>query len=174
MLMFEEQLAHPTAINEYLFLGSVRTLESSTFMRNIQCVISVMKSPPKIENVKQLIVSIEDMTEINITSYFSLVFEHIESCRANNEKVLVHCEKGMSRSSSFVIAWLLQEGHTNGKQVDYQEVLRELVKKRSLVAPNAGFAVQLRNFADELNQKLLEKGRINPGSAEPVERKIFK
>lgn len=158
MLMFEEQLAYPTTINAYLILGSVYTLENSNFMKNVKCVISVMKSPPPIiDNVEQVCIQIEDNCDTNITEYFSLVFKTIEQYQENREKVLIHCEKGMSRSSSFVIAWLLQEEHNKGKQVSYQDVLRELVKKRSLISPNQGFAAQLRDFADQLNATLLSK-----------------
>lgn len=159
MLFLEEQLAFPTPITSYLFLGSKDTLNHHHFLSTITHVISVMKAPPLLPaNKKQLIIPIEDSKEENIVDYFTAVCEliHKIKCSEEGEKIFIHCEKGMSRSASFVIAWLLYDKHLQGHKVSFQETLDWLVRRRSLVAPNDGFVTQLKRFAEHLNL-ILEK-----------------
>jgi hypothetical protein len=54
-------------------------------------------------------------------------------------KVLVHCVKGMSRSGSIIIAYLMQE-----RCLDYESALALARGSRSIIMPNSGFVDQLR------------------------------
>lgn len=58
-----------------------------------------------------------------------------------NNCCLVHCIKGISRSVSFVIAYLMKYYSMN-----YEEAYSFLKKKRKCVCPNEGFVRQLKNF----------------------------
>ncbi|MCX7114774.1 MAG: dual specificity protein phosphatase [Gammaproteobacteria bacterium] len=154
--MFFEQLAYPTLIKPYLFLGSVDTLDNSNFLSKVSHVISVMKNPPLLQNIKQLTIPIEDSPDVDITCYFASVFQFIETAKAENPNhvILIHCEKGMSRSASFVLAWLLYNKAQQNISVNYREELAWLTSERSLTSPNVGFTTQLERFAVQLNQQL--------------------
>lgn len=55
--------------------------------------------------------------------------------------VLVHCNKGVSRSAAIVIAYIMRE-----KKLLYKEALAIVRKERESVFPNSGFAAQLRTW----------------------------
>jgi protein-tyrosine phosphatase len=63
----------------------------------------------------------------------------IKSSLANNDGgVLVHCQKGVSRSASVMIAFIMEE-----MDLDYDTALRYVRSGRSKVKPNSGFEKQL-------------------------------
>eukprot|EP00906_Rhabdomonas_costata_P015157 RCo021787 len=63
----------------------------------------------------------------------------VDSIRAAGQQVLINCRMGISRSSSMVIAYLIQRmGHT------YDSALELVRSKRPMVNPNPGFEQQLR------------------------------
>ena len=54
-------------------------------------------------------------------------------------KVLVHCMQGVSRSGAVIVALLMR-----GCSLDYESALTLARESRAAIAPNAGFADQLR------------------------------
>merc|ERR1712039_227136 len=56
-------------------------------------------------------------------------------------RVFVFCMKGISRSSSVVIAWLMLE-----RGIGFEEAWRICEQKRPIVYPNIGFQQQLRHW----------------------------
>lgn len=69
------------------------------------------------------------------------VGEIIEGGR-NRGGVLVHCYAGVSRSSSFVIAYLIKK-----YIVSYDEAKERAKKRRPCVHPGDGFVSQLQNYS---------------------------
>ena len=69
---------------------------------------------------------------------------------SKENKVLVHCRVGRSRSSTIVISYLMKQGMMLEKAV-------KLVKsKRSIIEPNCGFMDQLEKYQEELEKERLE------------------
>ncbi|KAF9930189.1 Dual specificity protein phosphatase 10 [Linnemannia zychae] len=83
----------------------------------------------------------------NLKSEFPIAFDFIEEAKAKGGKVLVHCQLGVSRSASLVIAYVmktLQMGLTDAY---------ELVKARSaVISPNMSLMYQLSEFEKSLNK----------------------
>lgn len=57
---------------------------------------------------------------------------------SNKGKVLIHCQQGVSRSASLMIAYLMDK-----RGMNYHEALGIVKGKRRIVAPNKGFEFQL-------------------------------
>jgi atypical dual specificity phosphatase len=62
--------------------------------------------------------------------------------------VLVHCRFGISRSASFVIAYLMKS-----KCQTFLASYKEVKRKRDLIKPNSGFTKQLMSFETKLKIK---------------------
>lgn len=65
----------------------------------------------------------------------------IDRCLQSGGKVLVHCNDGMSRAPSLVIAYLME---TYG--IDFKTALNHVQQRRFCVQPNDGFEQQLKEF----------------------------
>lgn len=58
---------------------------------------------------------------------------------------MVHCQAGVSRSVSLVMAYLIRK-----YRIGYEEAFTMVKKRRPVANPNKGFTKQLRRFADEV------------------------
>lgn len=65
----------------------------------------------------------------------------MEEILQKNEKVLVHCMGGISRSGSVCISYIMKK-----TKRPFLEVWRECKTKRSVIHPNEGFKEQLKIF----------------------------
>ena len=61
----------------------------------------------------------------------------------------MHCFQGKSRSASVVIGYLMQQ-----QQMSYLDAVDFVKAKRSVVAPNIGFALQLKKFERALRAEI--------------------
>ena len=65
-------------------------------------------------------------------------------------QVLVHCKQGTSRSGAVIVALLMRS-----QSIDYESALALVRKSRASIAPNSGFADQLRLW-DKLGYSISE------------------
>ena len=83
-----------------------------------------------------------------IEQHMTECIEFIDKCRANGDKILVHCMAGMNRSATITVGYLMHYFKDMGllQAVDYT------VKKRSWILTNGGFRRQLIQYAKKLNK----------------------
>lgn len=67
--------------------------------------------------------------------------DFIKTAITKEEPVLVHCNAGVSRSASFVIAYFIRE-----EGMTFREALTHVVTRRPSVMPNLGFQKQLEQY----------------------------
>jgi hypothetical protein len=60
------------------------------------------------DNFNVLWINLYDELKADIKQYFYETNEFLYNCKEKNEKVLVHCQMGISRSSSIVLAYLMK------------------------------------------------------------------
>lgn len=108
---------------------------------NITHILNLtMNVPCKFDHIVYKKIIMMDNTSQNIRQYFDESFEFIEeTLRDEKHELLVHCNAGVSRSASFVIAYLLQKGIFR----TYKDALHFVRKRRPVVSPNSGFEKQL-------------------------------
>ncbi|KAJ8012952.1 hypothetical protein DPEC_G00048230 [Dallia pectoralis] len=85
--------------------------------------------------------SILDLPDTDITSYFQECCKFIDQANAEKGVVLVHCNSGMSRSASVVIGYLMSR---EGKLFD--DAFALVKSARPTTCPNPGFLEQLKGF----------------------------
>lgn len=88
-------------------------------------------------------ISILDLPETNILSYFPECFEFIEQAKMKDGVVLVHCNAGVSRAAAIVIGFLM-----NSEEISFATALSLVKNARPSICPNAGFMEQLRTYQE--------------------------
>lgn len=136
-----------------LFLGNIETTRDKLFLRrnNIHYVLSLTRNPVKFDKEDQIVhiqIPLRDAPYEDIISYFDVLHTFIHEGLNNGVGVYVHCDMGISRSSTAIISYLMRLWKKPFAQV------RAFVKiKRPQINPNFGFQTQLMLF-DKLSHKL--------------------
>lgn len=97
-------------------------------------------------------IGIWDHPDVDISLYFGMVTSYIHETLKKSQRVLVHCRAGVSRSSTFIIAFLMKY-----VKPDYEEILDHVRKCRPIVNPNRGFVKQLLKLQNKLNENKVSK-----------------
>ncbi|KAF9324321.1 Dual specificity protein phosphatase 10 [Podila minutissima] len=100
----------------------------------------------------------------NLSSEFPEAFDHIEQARSTGGKILVHCQLGVSRSASLVIAYVMKaENKSLTEAYDF-------VKDRSgVISPNMSLMYQLAEF----EKSLRGSGSGSGGASGKRDNRIF-
>ncbi|XP_036381455.1 dual specificity protein phosphatase 10 [Megalops cyprinoides] len=136
----------------FLFLGNERDAQDLDLLLhlNIGFVVNVTTHLPLYHLNTGLVrykrLPATDNSRQNLRQYFEEVFEFIEEARDAGRGVLVHCQAGVSRSATIVIAYLMK--HTLMTMMDAYKYVRG---RRPVVSPNLNFMGQLLEFERDLN-----------------------
>ncbi|XP_058016588.1 dual specificity protein phosphatase 10-like isoform X1 [Ahaetulla prasina] len=87
-----------------------------------------------------------DNNRQDLRQYFEEAFEFIEEAHQSGKGVLVHCQAGVSRSATIVIAYLMK--HTLMTMGDAYKYVKG---RRPVISPNLNFMGQLLQFETDLN-----------------------
>ena len=124
-----------------LFLGSIGCASSKKNL-NAHGITHIMTVANKLQPAYPTeyayhVIEIPDAPNANILAYFPQAIKFMEETLANpDNKLLVHCFAGKSRSSTVLLAYLMQAQGMNLRDA------YDLVKsKREKVLPNMGFIV---------------------------------
>ncbi|CCW63659.1 unnamed protein product [Phytomonas sp. EM1] len=97
-----------------------------------------------------------DSPDEPITSLFPIVNRFIDEEHFQNDgKVFIHCQQGVSRSCSFVIAYIMWH-----YGMCYDRAHELVHAKRGVCSPNAGFYVKLRLWERHLVRPVLNRAYV--------------
>jgi protein-tyrosine phosphatase len=96
------------------------------------------------KSIKHLMIPVTDDPRTDVARYFTKLNALLDDHLAKGS-VLVHCAAGVSRSPTFVIAYLMQKFKWN-----LVMALEYVRSKRTAVSPNQGFQAQLEEFSRKL------------------------
>jgi dual specificity MAP kinase phosphatase len=141
-----------TRIIDGLFIGSesnAKNLEELS-SEQIRYIVNVTSHLPLYHSDKLHYYQIpaDDTQKQNLIDYFDEAYRFIRNAIDNNEKVLVHCVAGISRSPAIVISFLMRYAHMNMN--DAYEFVKS---KRSIVSPNLNFMGQLLQYEQKLKEQ---------------------
>ncbi|XP_030436741.1 dual specificity protein phosphatase 19 [Gopherus evgoodei] len=88
-------------------------------------------------------ISILDLPETDITSYFPECFEFIEQANMLDGVVLVHCNAGVSRAAAIIIGFLI-----NSEGLNFARAFSWVKNARPAICPNPGFMEQLHKYQE--------------------------
>jgi len=86
-----------------------------------------------------------DHSDEPIVGVFEEAFEFIEEAKRMRGKVLVHCQRGISRSATLVIAYIMKT-----EALTLESAFASVRAKRSIVNPNLGFVLTLQGYQEQL------------------------
>eukprot|EP00079_Xenopus_tropicalis_P025451 XP_012818730.1 PREDICTED: dual specificity protein phosphatase 10 [Xenopus tropicalis] len=144
--------AELTPILPFLYLGNEHDAQDLETMqtRNISYIVNVTTHLPLyhyekgVFNYKRLPAT--DSNKQNLRQYFEEAFEFIDEAHQCGKALLIHCQAGVSRSATIVIAYLMK--HTRMTMTDAYKFVKG---KRPIISPNLNFMGQLLEFEEDLN-----------------------
>ncbi|KAE9550104.1 hypothetical protein FO519_006679 [Halicephalobus sp. NKZ332] len=169
----EEQSNGPTKILDFMFLGSQQdALDPEVLKKHgISKIINLSENCPRPESVPNntnhfLRIPIKDSYSAKLLPHFDAAYEFLETAKRSNEKVLVHCLAGISRSATLAIAYIMR---SMGKTSD--EAYKFVKARRPSISPNFNFLGQLLEYEKQLKERhILSPGRPHSfvcGTPEP-------
>ena len=108
------------------------------------------------DEITYLNINVEDLNSSCLKLYFRKCYDFIRTAFDEDGCVLVHCNLGMSRSSTMSLCYLMESRHWNLKEAyDFMK------SKRQAVKPNRSFLRQLCELEEELlGQKVTDPDDI--------------
>ena len=151
--------SHPTRILNWMYCGTFLNANNNAEIKALDikyilnCAIEIKpKNLPKYVKYCQLNIVDDDSTDI--TLFFDQAFSFIEEARKNNQKILIHCRLGISRSPVLIIGYFIKYmGYTT------EAALNLLTSQRSQIHPNSGFISQLKAYEKKI--KKIPREKIN-------------
>ncbi|CAF0826467.1 unnamed protein product [Didymodactylos carnosus] len=151
-----------TFITPYVYVGgqtAARAL-SNIYLNGIRCIINVARELPHVQypsHIESIKINIDDVSTYHIEKYFDKIADKIHQNETIvKRKTLVHCQAGMSRSVTCVIAYLMKY-----KQMSLIQAYNYVKYKRQIAKPNYGFWKQLQTYERKLikqnNQTITNK-----------------
>lgn len=128
-----------------LFLGNQESAQNPFFIQSRK-ITHIINSASKdctssFPGVQHHYIPLSDEIDASITPYLSTSVNFIKKAHKEGGSVLSHCEQGLSRSVSIVIAYLISE-----KGMTYRSALNKILEVRPQAQPNPTFAKELQEF----------------------------
>ena len=148
-------------IKDFLYISSYKTASTITDLKNLKITNIIncsgdlcenLKPDPSSIKIEYLTLNIRDNVSENIECLFFKCIDYINEVKEKKGRVLIHCYKGVSRSVSIVIAYLIYL-----YKWSYDKAFDFVQSKRSIANPNIGFYLQLKTFHKRLT---LESDRL--------------
>eukprot|EP01102_Stenamoeba_stenopodia_P008049 TRINITY_DN2283_c0_g2_i2.p1 TRINITY_DN2283_c0_g2~~TRINITY_DN2283_c0_g2_i2.p1 ORF type:complete len:235 (+),score=60.18 TRINITY_DN2283_c0_g2_i2:58-705(+) len=150
-------------LQNFLFLGDLHHASDRAYLakhhiRHVLCVIddrsTKTQPPPRLFDeelecndstrakitLRRLWLSVRDRDETRIADVFDTAFSFIDEARDKEERILVHCIAGRSRSPTIILGYLITR-----EKMTLQQAYHHVREKRGIIRPNNGFLKQLGN-----------------------------
>lgn len=127
-------------IGNLFFAEDIELLKKNQIKSVISCLNNSKITYDESIIEEHYIIPIDDDESFEILSLFETTFKIIEDVR-KRYNVLVHCEIGVSRSASIVIAYLMKK-----KKWSFDDSFKFVKGKRNHIDPNKGFISQLQEY----------------------------
>ena len=148
-LKMSKEDGQPAEVIPNLYIGSIGaamskdTLTSLGITHVLMCAANL--NPPFEGEFSYMSIPVLDKPKANVMIYFEKASDFVASALDKDGKVLIHCFAGISRSSTFLLAFLMKV-----KNMTLADAYHLLKSKRAKCEPNIGFMVQLKAYEKTL------------------------
>ncbi|XP_048092366.1 dual specificity protein phosphatase 18 [Alosa alosa] len=144
-----QKLSGLAQITENLYLGSARAAHDKAVVSSLH-VTCIINATENVENdvastVELVRVSVLDSPSAPIIDHFDVIADKIHLVEEQSGRTLVHCNAGVSRSSTLCLAYLMKY-----RDMSLVEAHRWVKARRPLIRPNSGFWKQLIEYERRL------------------------
>ena len=138
-----------------IYLGGEQPANNKKFIKdnNIGAIICVMKKSPilindtEVNHIKFLHIMIDDIMSEKIIDHFETSYHFINDMIEQGRSIYIHCQMGISRSPTIVIAYLMKKFN-----LSLHSAKSFVVSKRPQVDPNISFYCQLEKYETILTE----------------------
>jgi len=137
----------PAARTGALYLGSMAAVHDLDLLHEhgITHLVQVLEVPwiPQADDdgFTYHRIDIEDRSSAALKPHLDAACNYIRASLARGDNVLVHCQQGVSRSASIVIAYLIRD-----HSMTYDDAFDLVKQRRQCIKPNSGFVKALREW----------------------------
>ena len=140
---------HPSKILNWCYLGSYQNACNYADLKDLK-INYVLNCAAECQNknfpeINYFQVKVNDFPNFNISLFFNKTNEFINKAKLSGGNILIHCQLGISRSTTCLIAYMI-------KNMGYSTVtaMQFIKNKRPQIMPNFGFLQQLKNYEQRL------------------------
>jgi len=155
---------HPSKILNWCYLGSYQNACNYADLQDLK-INYVLNCAAECQNknfpeINYFQVKVNDFPNFNISLFFNKTNEFINKAKLSGGNILIHCQLGISRSTTCLIAYMI-------KNMGYSTVtaMQFIKNKRPQIMPNFGFLQQLKNYEQRLkfenNNELNDNNNIS-------------
>lgn len=134
-----------TVINDQICIGNERGSQNFGLLKlyGITAILNCSSESPVYfkDKILYLKIDLDDNFETDLSKVYKIAFDFIDK----NERVFIFCQKGVSRSPSILISYLMKK-----TQKDLKYCYEFLKEKRQGVLPNVSFMWQLIKYEKEI------------------------
>ena len=133
-------------VGNYAFALNQKLLEQNKITHILNCGNGLKNFYPKIFKYKQI--PLYDSKTQNLIQYITDINIFIDEGSINDNKILIHCGEGVSRSAAVCLMYMITK-----KGFTYSKARETFEQKRKGCCPNNGFVSQLKQKSLELYHK---------------------
>lgn len=163
-LMTNIQAQHPVTPNGQTTEEDINKVRSNLWIGSLQGTSGALHNKPSLfaravscieicpelrQGIGQLHISVGDVPSASLLEHFSKSSNYIHQALKNDERIIVHCEMGISRSAALVAAYLIK--HEN---MDVKQALRTVYSARPKAHVNPWFVKNLVQWWQDQAQNL--------------------
>ena len=145
--------SHPSRIFNWLYLGSYRNACNFKDLKDLK-INYILNCASECEDknltseINYYHAKIDDFPYFQLNPYLDKTNSFINKAKLSGGNILIHCQLGISRSTSCLIAYMI-------KYLNYSTLsaLQFIKKFRPNVMPNFGFLQQLKNYENKIKSK---------------------
>ena len=144
-MLKKQAVQGPDLIIDSLYIGDAKMASNITLLQRyrithvVNCADELKGYETKYNKIfNYLMLPLVDSHDTDLNDYIPQVIKFIDNALENNGVVLIHCSKGISRSASILISYLMHKYKST-----YDETLAFVKQSRPECKPNENFKRQL-------------------------------
>lgn len=141
----------PVKILPFLYIGNQTHATNEGLLRRLK-ITNIINCTTHVENKFEDFIEYTNVPVLDndhsIDTYFNISYRQIEEVRRTSGRILVHCEAGISRSTTIVISYIIRRYN-----MSFKNAFKYVANKHPFASPNIYFIGQLIKYQKQLLHK---------------------